>query len=147
MGNGKHCVELTRLFTNVLDVDAFELMNVDDEDTMDLREMLVPGLKKEARSPLFVGPSQCDGELLIRLPFNFPKALSWEFTHLRVRASHPPAPGCVAPRSVALLANTPSATFSDFEDSNAVEVALTRVGDGEFIIPLEQYRIKGTFRR
>ncbi|CAE8715875.1 unnamed protein product [Polarella glacialis] len=95
------------------------------------------------RSPLFVGPSQIDGELLIRLPFNFQNYLCWELTHLLVRVTHPPSPGCRPPRSMALLANMPSATFTDFEDSGAAVVPLEDIGNGVLLAPLEQFRMKG----
>eukprot|EP00931_Biecheleriopsis_adriatica_P116445 TRINITY_DN92081_c0_g1_i1.p1 TRINITY_DN92081_c0_g1~~TRINITY_DN92081_c0_g1_i1.p1 ORF type:complete len:578 (-),score=128.99 TRINITY_DN92081_c0_g1_i1:22-1755(-) len=145
---GRPCVELTRMFANVIDIDCVELMNSDDEDLADLRDMLVPGLTQEARSPLFVGPSQMDGELLIRLPFNFSKAISWELTHLLFRASHPPGTGCCAPKSIGLLANSPSATFTDFEDSaTAALVNLEDLGNGVLRASLEHLRAKGTFKR
>lgn len=145
--NGQPCVELTRLFTNVLDIDNIELMNTDDVDLADLREMLVPGLSQEGRSPLFVGPSQCDGELLLRLPFNFRKSMNWELTHLMIRATHPPAPNSHPPRSVALLPNVPSAQFSDFDDPCVTVVELQDAGSGVFLVPLEQFRSKGIFKR
>jgi len=144
---GMPCVELTRLFTNVLDMDNVELLNVDPVDLDDLREMLVPGLSEESRSPLFVGPSECDGEVLMKLPFNFQKAVCWEITHIGLLASHPPTPGSRAPRSIGLLANHPNATFSDFEDPTTVVVPLQDTGGGTFVAPLEQFRARGTFRR
>ncbi|CAE7240631.1 RNF14, partial [Symbiodinium sp. CCMP2592] len=116
---GRPCVELTRLFMNVIDIDSIEVMNVDDDDVQDCKDMLVPSADQEAKSPLFVGPSQMDGEILLRLPFNFTSAISWEVTHIHVRATHPPAPNCCRPKSLGLLANSPSATFSDFDDSTA----------------------------
>lgn len=145
--NGNPCVELTRLFTNVLDVDNIELMNTDDIDLTDLREMLVPGITEEIRSPLFVGPSEVDGELLVRIPFNFRKAMSWEITHILLRASHPPAPHSYPPRSVALLPNMPSATFTDFDDPTATVVPVQAGPKGTLVVPLEQFRAKGIFRR
>eukprot|EP00928_Gymnodinium_smaydae_P032314 TRINITY_DN23439_c0_g4_i1.p1 TRINITY_DN23439_c0_g4~~TRINITY_DN23439_c0_g4_i1.p1 ORF type:complete len:369 (+),score=72.42 TRINITY_DN23439_c0_g4_i1:556-1662(+) len=145
--NGQICVELTRLFTNVLDVDGIELLNAADADLEDLKEMLVPGLVQEQRSPLFVGPSECDGEVIVRLPFNFPKAVSWEISHILVRATHPPAPHCGAPRCLALLPNVASASFSDFEDPTTLVVELRDIGSGVLLAPLEQFRSRGTFRR
>ncbi|CAE7541662.1 RNF14, partial [Symbiodinium microadriaticum] len=121
---GRPCVELTRLFMNVIDIDSVEVMNVDDDDVQDCKDMLVPSADQEAKSPLFVGPSQMDGEILLRLPFNFTSAISWEVTHIHLRATHPPAPNCCRPKSLGLLANSPSATFSDFDDSTAVTVNL-----------------------
>eukprot|EP00927_Polykrikos_kofoidii_P055174 TRINITY_DN49462_c0_g1_i1.p1 TRINITY_DN49462_c0_g1~~TRINITY_DN49462_c0_g1_i1.p1 ORF type:complete len:579 (-),score=81.26 TRINITY_DN49462_c0_g1_i1:67-1731(-) len=145
--NGHPCVELTRLYTNVLDVDNLEILNSDPVDMEDLREMLVPGLSGEARSPLFIGPSECDGELMLRIPFNFQNQICWEITHLIVRASHPPAPGCRPPRSIGILVNRPSATFNDFDDSDAIKIDLRETGDGVFVAQLEQFRVRGTFRR
>jgi len=144
---GQPCVELTRLFTNVLDLDHVELMNVDEVDLVDLREMLVPGLREEVRSPLFVGPSECDGELVVRLPFGFRKSMNWELTHLLVRASHPPAPHSHPPRSVALIPNIPSVQFSDFDDPTVTVVQVQPNKNGVLVVPLEQFRSKGTFRR
>lgn len=143
---GRPAVELTRLFTNVIDLDSVELLNADEEDLADLRDILVPGLTHEARSPLFVGPSHCDGELIVRIPFNFQKAISWELTHILIKATHPPSPGCRAPRSIALLANAPNATFTDFDDPSCV-VRLQDDGKGALLAPLEQFRTKGTFKR
>jgi len=142
---GRVSVEFTRLFTNILDIENIELLNTDEADLEDLRELLVPGLNQEARSPFFVGPSQCDGEILIRVPFNFKKSMSWELTHILVQATHPPAPHSFPPRSVALLANAPSATFTDLDDAALVPVQET--SRGVFLIPLEQFRLKGTFKR
>eukprot|EP00439_Symbiodinium_sp_Y106_P082659 s85_g22.t1 len=144
---GRPCVELTRLFMNVIDIDSIEVMNVDDDDVQDCKDMLVPSADQEAKSPLFVGPSQMDGEILLRLPFNFTSAISWEVTHIHVRATHPPAPNCCRPKSLGLLANSPSATFSDFDDSTAVTVNLEDVGNGVFRASLEPFRTKGTFKR
>eukprot|EP00930_Biecheleria_cincta_P039926 TRINITY_DN27399_c0_g2_i1.p1 TRINITY_DN27399_c0_g2~~TRINITY_DN27399_c0_g2_i1.p1 ORF type:complete len:586 (+),score=106.64 TRINITY_DN27399_c0_g2_i1:26-1759(+) len=145
---GRPCVELTRMFMNVIDIDSMEVMNVDDEDLLDLREMLVPSIGPEARSPLFLGPSHLDGELLIRLPFNFSKAISWELTHILIHATHPPSPQCVPPKSIGLLPNMPSATFNDFDDSNvAALMNLEAVGSGVFRASLEHLRVKGSFRR
>lgn len=145
---GLPCVELTRLFTNVLDVDNIEMLNsADPEDLLDLRDMLMPGVSYEQRCPLFVGPSECDGELLVRLPFNFPKAISWEITHLIITATHPPTPTSRPPRSVGLIANAPSATFSDFEDPTTIRVPLEDHGHGKLIANLEHLRVRGTFRR
>jgi len=144
---GKPCIELTRMFTNVLDVDNIELLNTDEADLADLKEMLVPGLTQEPRSPLFVGPSECDGELLLQLPFSFKKAMSWELTHVLVRASHPPAPHSYPPRSVALIVNVTSTSFSDFDDPTVLSVQLQDLGNGVLVAPLEQFRSKGTFRR
>ncbi|CAE7837358.1 RNF14, partial [Symbiodinium necroappetens] len=144
---GRPCVELTRLFMNVIDIDSVEVMNVDDDDVQDCKDMLVPSADQEAKSPLFVGPSQMDGEILLRLPFNFTSAISWEVTHIHVRATHPPAPNCCRPKSLGLLANSPSATFSDFDDSTAVTVNLEDMGNGVFRASLEPFRTKGTFKR
>jgi len=93
---GQACVEFTRLFTNVLDLDNIELMNADTKDIEHLREMLVPGLSQEPWSPLFIGPSECDGELAFIMPFSFQKSMHWELTHILFRANHPPAPLCYA---------------------------------------------------
>ena len=49
----------------------------EEEDIVACRDMLVPSLQ-ELTGPLFVGPSLMDGEILVRLPFNFTKAISWE---------------------------------------------------------------------
>eukprot|EP00913_Durusdinium_trenchii_P029366 g27529.t1 len=126
---GRPCVELTRLFMNVLDIDSVDILNVAPRPNMGAgwkrSQMLVPSVEApESSTPLFVGPSLMDGEILVRLPFNFTKAISWEVTHLHLHASHAPAPNCVPPKSVGLLANLPSAAFSDFEDSNAAHVEL-----------------------
>lgn len=145
--NGQLCVELTRLFTNVLDIDQIELLNADEADLGDLKEMLVPGITQEARAPLFVGPSECDGEVLLRLPFNFRKSMSWELTHILLKATHPPAPHSYPPKSIALLPNVPSANFADFEDPTVITVQLQEVSPGVLLVPLEQFRSKGTFRR
>lgn len=145
--SGQACVELTRLFTNVLDIDNIEVMNTDEVDLADLRDMLVPGLSPEPRAPLFVGPSSCDGELLVRLPFNFRKAMNWELTHILVQATHPPAPHSCPPRSVALLPNVTSAQFNDFDDPSITAIDTLDMGSGIFLVPLEQFRCKGTFRR
>lgn len=144
---GQPCVELTRLFTNVIDVENIELFNVHTDDLLELHEMLVPGLTEEPRSPLFIGPSDVDGEVLLRLPFNFQQAISWEITHVVVRASHPPAPGCRAPRSLGLVANVPSATFSDFEEPTTVVVPFEPGANGTLVANLEHFRARGTFRR
>lgn len=143
--NGQTCVEFTRLFTNVLDIDNVELMNVAEEDAIALREMLVPGLSQEPWSPLFVGPSECDGELVLRLPFNFIKSMSWELTHMLFRASHPPAPLSYPPRSVALIPNVACVSFDDFNE--AVQVPLEEVPGGGLLARLESFNVKGTFRR
>ncbi|CAJ1397245.1 unnamed protein product [Effrenium voratum] len=146
--SGRPCVELTRLFMNVIDIDSIEVTNVDPDDVMDCRDMLVPSIDQEAKSPLFVGPSLMDGEILVRLPFSFTSALSWELTHLTLRADHSPAPNCLAPKSLSLLPNLPSAGFSDFEDSNiAASVDLEEVGEGVFRASLEAFRTKGHFKR
>jgi hypothetical protein len=145
--NGQFCIEFLRLFTNVLDIDNVELMNASETDISDLREMLVPGLSQEPWSPLFVGPSQCDGEIVLRLPFNFAKSMSWEISHILIRASHPPAPMSYPPRSVGLIANASSVSFSDFEDSKAVSVPLEEVSGGALLARLEPFHMKGTFRR
>lgn len=147
---GRPCIELTRLFTNILDIDNLELLNTDANDLADVREALSPGLSLEPRSPLFIGPSECDGEFVLRLPFNFQKAMSWEVTHIMIRATHPPAPGCRPPRSLGLLANLPNATFSDFEDPTVPVVECEQMPDAEpgiFVASLEPFRLKGTFRR
>eukprot|EP00434_Breviolum_minutum_P012346 symbB.v1.2.010880.t1/scaffold689.1/size246588/11 len=147
---GRPCVELTRLFMNVIDIDSVDVLNVDAEDVNDCREMLVPSLEEEEadRSPLFVGPSLMDGEILVRLPFNFTKAISWEVTHLHLHASHAPAPNCSPPKSVGLLANLPSASFSDFEDNRVVvRVDLEEISEGLFCASLESYRTRGLFKR
>jgi len=145
--NGQSSVEFTRLFTNVLDIDNVELLNVGEEDVESLREMLVPGLSQDPWSPLFVGPSECDGELVLRLPFNFTKSMSWELTHILFRASHPPAPLCYPPRSAALIVNRSSVTFSDFDDADAVVVPLQEIAGGALLAHLEPFHLKGTFRR
>eukprot|EP00441_Pelagodinium_beii_P022377 CAMPEP_0197676242 /NCGR_PEP_ID=MMETSP1338-20131121/86446_1 /TAXON_ID=43686 ORGANISM="Pelagodinium beii, Strain RCC1491" /NCGR_SAMPLE_ID=MMETSP1338 /ASSEMBLY_ACC=CAM_ASM_000754 /LENGTH=45 /DNA_ID= /DNA_START= /DNA_END= /DNA_ORIENTATION= len=41
----------------------------------------------------------------------------------------------------------PSATFSDFLDGRAAEVDLEDAGPGILRAPLEQFRVKGTFKR
>jgi hypothetical protein len=138
-------VEFTRLFTNVLDIDNVELMNVSEEDVAALREMLVPGLTQEPWSPLFVGPSECDGELVLRIPFNFTKSMTWELTHMLFRASHPPAPLSYPPRSVALIPNVTSVSFDDFME--AVQVPLEEAPGGGLLARLEGFHMKGTFRR
>lgn len=140
-------MELTRLFTNVLDIDNISLMNAEEVDSKDLKEMLLPGLSEEARSPLFVGPSEVDGELLVILPFSFTKSMTWELTHLLVKANHPPSPNSFPPRSVAIIPNATNVTFSDFDDAPAVEVALEDRGGGAYLVPLEQFRSRGLFRR
>lgn len=145
--NGQPCVEFTRLFTNVLDIDSIDLLNCDEVDLADLREMLVPGLSEEARTPLFVGPSECDGEVVLRLPFNFRKVMSWEISHILLRASHPPAPNCFPPRVAAVLPNVEGVSFQDFDDASVLTIQLTELGGGVFVIPFEQFRAKGTFRR
>mmetsp|Transcript_69230 Transcript_69230/g.150662 ORF Transcript_69230/g.150662 Transcript_69230/m.150662 type:complete len:547 (+) Transcript_69230:46-1686(+) len=145
--NGQASTELTLLFTNILDIDHIELLNAQPEDLEDFREMLVPGLSQEVRSPLFVGPSECDGEILARLPFNFQKFLSWEITHITIRASHPPQPGCRAPRFLGILANQPNATFSDFDHPKTVVVPLVDSGRGTLLANLEEFKVRGTFRR
>merc|ERR1719174_1897199 len=99
-------------------------------DVEALREMLVPGLSQDPWSPLFVGPSDCDGELVLNLPFNFTKSMSWELTHILFRATHPPAPLCYPPRSVSLLVNVGSVSFSDFDEPTATNVALEEVSGG-----------------
>eukprot|EP00435_Cladocopium_sp_Y103_P002311 s535_g1.t1 len=65
---GRPCVELTRLFMNVIDIDSVDVLNVDPEDVEDCREMLVPSVQEEdeGKGPLFVGPSLMDGEILLR---------------------------------------------------------------------------------
>eukprot|EP00929_Paragymnodinium_shiwhaense_P113503 TRINITY_DN81791_c0_g1_i1.p1 TRINITY_DN81791_c0_g1~~TRINITY_DN81791_c0_g1_i1.p1 ORF type:complete len:544 (-),score=117.75 TRINITY_DN81791_c0_g1_i1:203-1834(-) len=143
---GMPCVELTHLFTNVLDMEDMEVLNVDQGDLDDLRDMVSPSVgAADSQSPLFVGPSECDGEILLRLSFN--KSISWEITHIAIKASHPPAPGCRPPRSLGVLANSPHASFSDFEDHSATVVPLVDNGKGVFTASLEQFRVKGTFRR
>lgn len=144
---GRPCVEFTRLFTNVVDVENVELMNVDEQDLADFREMLVPGLLQEPWSPLFVGPSACDGEVAVRLPLNFSKSLCWEVTHVLVRACHPPAPQCRAPRSLTLIPNAATVMFSDFDSPTAVSVPLEDTGKGSLLARLEQFNIKGIFKR
>jgi len=145
--NGMACVELTRMFANVLDLDGLELLNVDgDDDLASLREMLVPGLTEEPRSPLFVGPSACDGEIILRLSFNFQKSIAWEITHIMLRADHPPAPSCLPPRSVSLLPNVEAVSFNDFDDPTVLTVDLQEGARGSLLLPLEQFRTKGTFR-
>lgn len=144
--SGQPCIELTRLFTNVLDVESIELLNTDPDDIDDLREMLVPGLQ-EVRSPLFVGPSGCDGEILLKISFAFQRAMCWEVTHFVLRASHPPSHGCRPPRSLGIMPNMPHATFSDFEDPTAIIVPLRESSSGVFVASLEQFRVKGTFKR
>merc|ERR1712194_617189 len=144
---GQACVELTRLYTNLLDIDMIELMNADEVDLADLKEMLIPGLTKEPRAPLFVGPSDCDGEVLSRLPFNFRKAMCWEITHILIKATHPPAPHAYPPRSVGVLPNVTNADFGDFEDPTALKLPLHEQSPGVFTLNLEQFRAKNTFRR
>jgi len=141
--NGSVCVELTSIFTNILDVDNISMLNVDDEDLADLKQMLV--VRAEPRFPLFVGPSRCDGELSITLPFNFQRTLSWNISHLRVRATHPPAPMCYPPRYLTIIPNQDSVTFSDFEDPSAVTVPFLDTG-GILVASLEHLRLKSTFR-
>lgn len=73
--------------------------------------------------------------------------MSWEITHLMLRATHPPTPHSYAPRSVALLPNVASTNFSDFEDPTVTTISPREVSPGVFVVPLEQFRSKGTFRR
>mmetsp|Transcript_52178 Transcript_52178/g.124352 ORF Transcript_52178/g.124352 Transcript_52178/m.124352 type:complete len:704 (+) Transcript_52178:116-2227(+) len=144
---GNPCVEFTRLFTNVLDIEKIELLNTDQADLEDLKEMLAPGLTAASRSPLFVGPSSCDGEVMLLIPFNFQKSLAWEITHIQLKASHPPAPNSAAPKSMGLLPNVTSASFSDFDDPTTPVVQLQDRGKGVLVAALEHFRVKGTFRR
>jgi len=145
--NGQRCVEFPRLFTNVLDIDGLELLNTDDADMGDFREMLVPGISQEQWSPLFVGPSECDGEIALRIPFNFQRSMSWELTHILVRAAHPPAPSCAPPKSIALLPNVTSVAFSDFDDASAIVLPLKDNGNGALLAHLEPFNTKGVFKR
>ncbi|CAK0822932.1 unnamed protein product [Prorocentrum cordatum] len=57
------------------------------------------------------------------------------------------APRSRPPRSLALLANSPSATFTDFDDPTVTVVDLEDNGKGALIASLEHLRFKGLFRR
>mmetsp|Transcript_70626 Transcript_70626/g.147940 ORF Transcript_70626/g.147940 Transcript_70626/m.147940 type:complete len:647 (+) Transcript_70626:229-2169(+) len=144
---GMPCLELTRMFTNVLNIDDIQLLNVDEADYDDIREMLVPGITQERRQPLFVGPSACDGELVVHIPFNFAKALTWDLTHFLIRAHLPPAPHSYPPRSLDIIPNLTTCGFSDFDQPGTASVELKDMGDGIYSASLEKFRTKGTFRR
>lgn len=105
----------------------------------------MPGLVHKPRSPLFIGASQCDGELLVRVPFN--EALAWELTHIVIRATHPPSPGSRPPRTLGAIPNQPSASFSDFDDPTAPLVEFQDMGDAGFVASFEGFRARGTFKR
>lgn len=146
---GRPSLELTRIFMNVLDLDHVEVLNAPSEDLDVFKQMLVPGVAgNTSQQPLFVGPSECDGEMVLKLPFNFPKGICWEITHLIFRASHPPAPGARPPVIAQVLANRPNASFGDFDDANAANVDLVESEpEAHLVASLESFRTKGTFRR
>lgn len=146
---GRPCLELTKIFVNVLDLDHVEVLNAPTEDAGSFKQMLVPGISQDLnRQVHFVGPSECDGEMILKVPFSFPKALSWEITHVIFGANYPPAPGAMPPVRIQVLANRPDASFDDFHDGNAANVNLVKgEAAGTLIASLESFRSKGTFRR
>lgn len=146
---GRPSLELTKIFVNLLDLDHVEVLNAPTEDVDVFKEMLVPGLaSNDIQQVLFVGPSECDGEMVLKLPFNFPGSICWEITHVTFGASHPPSPGARPPVKVQVLANRPDASFDDFDDANAANVDLVEdETTGLLLASLEFLRTKGTFRR
>lgn len=143
--SGRICVELTRVFVNVIDLEGVELLNATPADLADLKRALAPTIT--ASQPPFFMESECDGELLVRLPFAFSDRISWELTHLRIDVSHPPDPRSRPPRSALLLVNQPDASFDDFIDSNAAVLDLREDGKGFLVASLEAWRARGTFKR
>lgn len=144
---GKFCLELTKIFVNVLDLDNLEVLNAPSEDVESFKHMLVPGISQNSLQQVhFVGPSECDGEMILKLPFS--NGFCWEITHLTFGAAHPPAPGAKPPVKVQVLANRPDASFDDFDDGNAANVDLVEDEATRMLMcSLESFRSKGTFRR
>mmetsp|Transcript_9477 Transcript_9477/g.24091 ORF Transcript_9477/g.24091 Transcript_9477/m.24091 type:complete len:498 (+) Transcript_9477:1034-2527(+) len=128
--------ELNRLFLNVLDMDQLEALNVGEGDCQDLQRMLAASAEGRGKYPCFI-ESECDGELIVHIPFASNVRATFEVTHVVLHATHPGGPGRGPPTQATILANRPTAGFGDDDDATAVRAS---VGFGRNVISVERQR-------